>query len=152
MSSKKFRVTAGVLIAFNILGTILTWAVHLTKPGTSAASAIGGGTQFTGPLVLVAVALIALLMAGSGRRWLAVTGTVLVTLFAAGFTVGEVSELFQHNVGISAAKWDVVLAGAVVGAILGICSAVLGVRALLARRAARRADPAPVAPAPQVLR
>ena len=152
MSSKKFRVTAGVLIAFNILGTILTWAVHLTKPGTSAASAIGGGTQFTGPLVLVAVVLVALLMAGSGRRWLAVTGTVLVTLFAAGFTVGEVSELFQHNVGISAAKWDVVLAGAVVGAILSISSAVLGVRALLARRAARRADPAPVAPAPQVLR
>jgi len=63
------------------------------------------------------VALVALLMA-VGRRWLAVTGTVLVTLFAAGFTVGEVSELFQHNVGMSAAKWDVVLAGAVIGVIL----------------------------------
>jgi len=146
MSSKKFRVTAGVLIAFNILGTILTWVFHLTKPGTSAASAIGSGTQFTGPLGLVAVALIALLLAGSARRWIAVTGTVLVTLFGVGFTVGE---LFQHNVGMSAAKWDIVLAGAVIGAILGICSAVLGVRALLARRAASRADRAPAA---QVLR
>ena len=149
MNSKKFRVTAGVLIGFNILGTIVTWAAHLTKPGTSAASAIGGGTQFTGPLFLLAVAVVALLMAGSGRRWIAVTGTVLVTLFAAGFTVGEVSELFQHNVGMSAAKWDVVLAGAVVGAIIGVSSAVLGVRVLLARRATSRADQAPAA---QVLR
>jgi len=149
MNSKKFRITAGVLIGFNILGTIVTWAVHLTKPGTSAASAIGGGTQFTGPLFLVAVALVALLMAGSARRWIAVTGTVLVTLFAAGFTVGEVSELFQHNVGMSAAKWDAVLAGAVVGAILGISSAVLGARVLLARRAANRVGRTPTA---QVLR
>ena len=149
MNSKKFRVTAGVLIGFNILGTIVTWAVHLTKPGTSAASAIGGGTQFTGPLFLVAVALVALLMAGSARRWIAVTGTVLVTLFGAGFTVGEVSELFQHNVGMSAAKWDAVLAGAVVGAILGISSAVLGARVLLARRAANRVGRTPTA---QVLR
>ena len=145
MNSKKFRITAGVLIGFNILGTVVTWAAHLTKPGTSAAAAIGGGTQFTGPLFLLAVALIALLMAGAARRWVAVTGTVLVTLFAAGFTVGEVSELFQHNVGISAAKWDVVLAGAVIGAILGVSSAVLGVRLLLARRAASRADQVPAA-------
>jgi hypothetical protein len=94
MNSTTFRVTAGVLIGFNILGTIVTWAARLTKPGTRAASAIGGGTQFTGPLFLLAVALIALLMAGAARRWVAVTGTVLVTLFAAGFTVGEVSELF----------------------------------------------------------
>ena len=149
MSSKKFRIMAGVLIGFNILGTVVTWAAHLTKPGTSAAAAIGGGTQFTGPLFLLAVALIALLMAGAARRWVAVTGTVLVTLFSAGFTVGEVSELFQRNVGISAARWDVVLAGAVVGAILGVSSAVLGVRVLLARRAASRADQAPAA---QVLR
>jgi hypothetical protein len=149
MNSTTFRVTAGVLIGFNILGTIVTWAAHLTKPGTSAAAAIGGGTQFTGPLFLLAVALIALLMAGAARRWVAVTGTVLVTLFSAGFTVGEVSELFQRNVGISAARWDVVLAGAVVGAILGVSSAVLGVRVLLARRAASRADQAPAA---QVLR
>ena len=82
-------------------------------------------------------------------HWLAVTGTVLVTLFAAGFTVGEVSELFQHNVGMSAARWDVVLAGAVVGAILGISSAVLGARVLLARRAANRVGRTPTA---QVLR
>jgi hypothetical protein len=95
------------------------------------------------------VALVALLMAGSARRWIAVTGTVLVTLFGAGFTVGEVSELFQHNVGMSAAKWDAVLAGAVVGAILGISSAVLGARVLLARRAANRVGRTPTA---QVLR
>ena len=145
MNNTTFRVTAGVLIGFNVLGTIVTWAAHLTKPGTSAASAIGGGTQFTGPLFLLAVALVALLMAGAARRWIAVTGTVLVTLFAAGFTVGEVSELFQHNVGMSAARWDVVLAGAVIGAILGVGSAVLGVRVLLTRHADR-------APAAQVLR
>jgi hypothetical protein len=149
MNSKKFRITAGVLIGFNILGTIVTWAAHLTKPGTSAAAAIGGGTQFTGPLFLLAVAIVALLMAGAARRWVAVTGTVLVTLFSAGFTVGELSELFQHNVGISPARWDVVLAGAVIGAILGVSSAVLGARVLLARRAASGADQAPAA---QVLR
>jgi hypothetical protein len=95
------------------------------------------------------VFLVALLMAGSARRWMAVTGTVLVTLLSVGFTVGEISELFQHNVGVSAAKWDVVLAGAVIGAVLGTCSAILGVRALLALRAASRADRAPAA---QVLR
>jgi hypothetical protein len=76
----------------------------------------------------------------AARRWIAVTGTVLVTLFGLGFAVGEISELFQRNVGMSAAGWDVVLAGAVVGAVLGICSAVLGVRAPLVHRAANRAD------------
>jgi len=152
MISKKFRVTAGVLIGFNILGTIATWAVHLSKPGTSPASAIASGTQFTGPLLLVAVALIALLMAGSARRRIATTGIILVTLFGAGFAIGEVSELFQHNVGMSAAKWDVVLACAVAGAILGISTAILGVMALLARRAANRATSTPAPPATQVLR
>jgi hypothetical protein len=139
MNSKKFRVTAGVLIGFNILGTIVTWAAHLTKPGTSAAAAIGGGTQFTGPLFLLAVAIVALLMAGAARRWVAVTGTVLVTLFSAGFTVGELSELFQHNVGISAARWDVVLIGSAVGAVIGLTCATLAVLALAAERRASRA-------------
>ncbi len=151
MISKKFRVTAGVLIGFNILGTIATWVVHLSKPGTSSASAIASGTQFTGPLFLVAVALIALLMAGSARRRIATTGTILVALFGAGFAIGEVSELFQHNVGVSAAKWDAVLACAVVGAILGISTAILGVMALLARRAANRATSSPAPPATQLL-
>jgi hypothetical protein len=50
---------------------------------------------------------------------------------------------------MSAAKWDAVLAGAVVGAILGISSAVLGARVLLARRAANRVGRTPTA---QVLR
>ena len=128
-------------------------ACHRELSGEAASPPpLGGGTQFTGPLFLVAVALIALLMAGTARRWIAVTGTVLVTLFGVGFTIGELSELFQHNVGMSAAKWDVVLAGAVVGAILGICSAVLGVRVLLARRAANRANRTDQAPAAQVLR
>jgi hypothetical protein len=125
MNINHFRVIAGTLIGYNILGTVLTWAAHLQKPGVGAANAIGGGTQFTGPLVLVVVAA-ALALTFSARRRAAGIGVFLVSLFGAGFAVGEISELFQHNVGISAGRWDVVLAGSVIGAAIGITCAVLG--------------------------
>jgi len=133
-NSNRFRIAASTLIGYNILGTILTWAAGLQKPGTGAANAIGGGTQFTGPLILVAVAVLALAATFSARRWLALTGVFLLGLFGAGYALGEVSELFQHNVGISAGRWDVVLAGSVIGAVLGIATAVLAVAGLLAAR------------------
>ena len=138
MTINRFRAAAGVLIAFNILGTILTWTAHLQKPGISAANAIGAGTQFTGPLALVALGIIALVLTYSTRRWLARTGIVLLALYGAGFAIGEISELFQHNIGISAGRWDVVIAASIIGAIIGITEAFLAVRALLTSRQADR--------------
>jgi hypothetical protein len=146
MNINHFRVIAGTLIAYNILGTVLTWAAHLQKPGVGAANAIGAGTQFTGPLVLVVVAAAALALTFSARRRAAGIGVFLVSLFGAGFAVGEISELFQHNVGISAGRWDVVLAGSVIGAAIGITCAVLGAAMVVAqRRISRRVGSASAA-------
>ena len=138
MTANRFRAAAWVLISFNILGTILTWAAHLQKPGTGAANAIAAGTQVTGPLLLVAVAIVAVVVTFSTRRWLARTGIVLLALFGAGFAFGEITELFQHNIGISAGRWDVVIAASVIGAIIGITVAFLAVKALLTSRQADR--------------
>jgi hypothetical protein len=139
----RFRITAGTLIGYNILGTLLTWAAGLQKPGTGAANAITGGTQFTGPLVLVAVAVVALAVTFSARRRVALAGVFLLGLYGAGFAFGEITELFQHNCGISAGRWDVVLAGSVIGAAIGITTAVLAVAGL---RSARRQAGRPVPP------
>ena len=138
MTANRFRAAAWALIGFNILGTILTWAAHLQKPGTGAANAIAGGTLFTGPLLLAAVAIVALVLTFSARRWLASIGICLLALFGAGFAFGEITELFQHNVGISAGRWDVVIAASVIGAIIGITVAVLGVQTLVRMRRADR--------------
>jgi hypothetical protein len=138
MTANRFRITSWALIGFNILGTILTWAAHLQKPKIGTANAIAAGTQFTGPLLLVALAIVALGLTFSARRWLAGIGISLLALYGAGFAIGEISELFQHNVGISAGRWDVVIIGSVVGAILGITEAVLAGQTLARMRRAGR--------------
>jgi hypothetical protein len=138
MTANRFRAAAWALIGFNILGTILTWAAHLQKPGTGAANAIAAGTLFTGPLLLVALAIVALALTFSARRWLAGIGISLLALYGVGFAFGEITELFQHNVGISAGRWDVVIAGSVIGAVIGITEAVLAVRTLVRMRRADR--------------
>jgi len=140
-NSNRFRIAAGTLIGYNILGTLLTWAAHLQKPGTGAANAVTGGTQFTGPLIIVAIAVVALAVTFSDRRRVALTGVFLLALFGVGFAFGEVTELFEHNVGISAGRWDVVLAGSVIGAVIGIATAALAVAGLAARRRAARPVP-----------
>ena len=145
MTDNRFRFAAGTLIGYNILGTILTWAAGLQKPGTGPANAIGAGTQFTGPLILVAIAIIALALTFSARHRLARTGVFLLALFGAGFSIGEISELFQHNVGIDSGRWDIVLAGAVIGIVIGVPTAILGAATLLAGRR-RAARPAPLSP------
>jgi hypothetical protein len=145
MTINRFRVAAGVLIGFNVIGTILTWAAGLQKAGTGLANAIGGGTQFTGPLVLVVIAVVAMAATYSARRRLAFVGVLLLALYGAGFSVGEISELFQHNVGISPGRWDVILAGAVIGIVIGIPTAILGAATLLAGRR-RPARSAPLSP------
>jgi hypothetical protein len=138
MTTNRFRAAAWALLGFNILGTILTWTAHLQKPGTAAVHAIASGTAFTGPLLLVAVGIIAMVLTFSARRWPAVVGISLLALYGAGFASGEVTELFQHNVGISADRWDVVTTGSVIGAIIGITEAVLAAQALVRMRPADR--------------
>lgn len=142
MTINRFRIAAAVLIGFNVVGTILTWLAHLQKPGTGVANAIGGGTQFTGPLVIVAIASLSLVATASPRRWPMRFGAVLIGLWGAGFTIGEISELFQTNVGISAARWDFVLAASVLGGVIGSTTAVLAVRSM--RRPAQGRRPAAV--------
>jgi hypothetical protein len=84
------------------------------------------------------VAIVAVAVTYSARRWLARTGIVLLALFGAGFAFGEITELFQHNIGISAGRWDVVIAASVIGAIIGITEAFLAVKTLLTSRQADR--------------
>jgi hypothetical protein len=134
MTINRFRTAAVTVIGFNILGTILTWIAHLQKPGIGAANAVAAGTQFTGPLIFAALGAVALALTLSARRILARIGVVLLAIYGAGFAIGEISELFQHNVGISPARWDVVLAGAVIGAVIGLTCATLAVLALAAQR------------------
>jgi hypothetical protein len=143
MTINRFRIAAATLIGFNILGTILTWVAHLQKPGIGTANAIAAGTQFTGPLILAALGAIALALTFSAHRILVRIGVVLLAIYGAGFAIGEISELFQHNVGISPARWDVVLAGSVIGAVIGLTCATLAVLALAAQRRAKRAAERP---------
>jgi cell division protein FtsX len=85
-----------------------------------------------------------LVLTFSARRWLAVVGISLLAHYGVGFAFGELTELFQHNVGISACRWDVVIAGSVIGAIIGIAEAVLGVQTLVRMRRADRPVATPV--------
>jgi hypothetical protein len=134
MTANRFRTAAWSLIGFNILGTILTWAAHLQKPGTGDANAIAAGTKFTGPLLLVALAIVAVALTFSARRWLAGIGILLLGLYGAGFAIGEISTLFEHNIGISADRWDVVIIGSVIGAVIGVTEAVLAMQTLVRMR------------------
>jgi hypothetical protein len=138
MTTNRFRTAAWALIGFNILGTILTWAAGLQAPGTGAANAITAGTKFTGPLLLVALAIVALVLTFSARRRLAGTAISLLALYGAGFAFGEITTLFEHNIGISTGRWDVVIAASVIGAIIGITEAVLAVQTLVKMRRADR--------------
>jgi hypothetical protein len=144
MTTNRFRTAAWALIGFNILGTILTWVAHLQKPNTGAANAIAAGTKFTGPLLFVALGIIAIALTFSARRWLAGIGISLLGLYGVGFAYGEIYTVFEHNVGISTGRWDVVIIGSVVGAIIGITVAVLAAQTLFRMR---RADRPVVTPA-----
>lgn len=136
MTFQRFRVAVIALVIFNLAGTLVTWVAHLSKPGTSTSHAWLAGTEFTGPLLFIAiwVASTALLWAGDRA---ATAGTWLMTLFAALFSVGEISELLKSNVGVSSGKWDAISALAVVGLAIGLLAATLGVVTIVrARRVA----------------
>lgn len=143
MTANRFRTAAWILIGFNILGTILTWTAHLQKPGTHAAHAMANGTEFTSPLFLVAIGIVAVFLTFSARRWLVGTGLSLLALYGAGFGIGEIVELFKHNVGISAGRWDAVIVGSAIGAIIGFTEAFLVVRTLVSMRRSGRAVTSP---------
>ena len=65
-------------------------------------------------------------------------GIVVIGIWGASFALGDLTQLFQHNDGISSGRWDVVLAGAVVGMVLGIITVTCAVRLLVAQRRERR--------------
>jgi hypothetical protein len=138
MTMKQFRLAAVALIAFNILGSVATWLAGLQNSKVGVAYALGGGTQFTGPLVLLFLACCALALTYTHGRRLQRIGVVVVGIWGASFALGDLTQLFQKNDGISQGRWDVVLAGAVVGIVLGVATAGCAVRLLLAQRRERR--------------
>ncbi|HVA08160.1 MAG TPA: hypothetical protein VNG12_15590, partial [Acidimicrobiales bacterium] len=114
MTLTNFRIAAWTLIVFNVVGTVATWTAHLDTPGTGNAHAIANGTNFTGPVVFVAVwiAVVLLTMVRGFARTIAI---ILMTLFALGFGFGEVTEFFQSNHGLGSGRWNIVLAASGVG-------------------------------------
>jgi hypothetical protein len=140
MILNRFRIAAAALIGFNVLGTIVSWLAHLQKPTIGDAHAFASGTQFTGPILLMIIGMGAYALTFSSRRWIASTGIGLLGLWGAGFAVGEVGELFSHNVGISSGRWDVVLVGALLGALIGIRTAILAGAQLAAQRGRYRLE------------
>jgi hypothetical protein len=135
MTLPRFRIVAILFVGFNLVGTVLTWIAHLQKPGTSLTNAIGSGTEFTGPIVLIAIGCLSLGLTFASRRFAVVVGIALLGLWGLGFAVGESSELFKHNVGVSPDRWNVILAGSIIGLVLGLSCAV---SSLLTLRRSRR--------------
>ena len=134
MTINRFRTAALTLIGFNLIGTFLTWGFHLQKAHTGWTHAIGQGTWFTAPLMLIVIGSVALAMTYSGRKRLGVVGVFLLGLWGFGFAFGELTEFFQKRVGVSVAKWDVVLVGSSVGLLVGVATAVTAVLLLVSRR------------------
>ena len=129
----RFRTAAITLIVFNVVGTLATWTLHLQKAGTSTLHAMAQGTEFTGPTVFIALWCLTVAMTYRAGR-IGSVGTVLTTLFALLFTIGESTELAKSNVGISAAKWDAVMIATVLGVALGAATVATGAAAVIARR------------------
>jgi len=129
----RFRVAAVALIAFNLIGTLITWAAHLSKPGTGAGHAILQGTEFTGPLAFIALWVACAFMLWANDR-VATVGTWLLTVFALGFSVGETSELMKSNVGVSSAKWSTIIVLDVIGLALALTVVALGVLTIIHTR------------------
>jgi hypothetical protein len=132
MTLTRFRDATIALIGFNLVGTVAAWTFHLTKPGTSAAHAVLAGTEFTAPLLFVAIWVVfAVLLSNASRA--ATVSLWLMTLFAVGFAFGDVTELFKDNIGVSAAKWHLILAADVLSLMFGLTVAALGVATIVNR-------------------
>lgn len=133
MALHRFRLAAAAWIAFNIVGTVVTWTAHLSKPGTATTHAILQGTEFTGPLVLIALWIAAVALTyRTGRA--AVVGVWLTTLFALVYAVGDVTELTKSNIGVSAGKWHAILALDALGLAVALCAVVFGIAAIAQTR------------------
>ena len=139
MNLGRFHVAAAALITFNVVGTVLTWTTHLSKPGTSNAHAVLNGTEFTGPLFFIAIWIAATLMTVAAGRT-AMIGTWVMTLFAAGYAFGDITELAKHNVGVTATKWHVIIALDVVGLAFALTAVVVGIMTIASSREAARAQ------------
>ena len=131
MALNRFRIAASILILFNAVGTVVSWAAHLSKPGTSDAHAIVAGTEFTGPIIIIAlwIGCVAMMLM-TGR--IATIGLWLMTVFAAVFDFGAITELFKKNIGVTTSKWHFIIGADVVSLAVGLAVAVLGI-AVIAR-------------------
>ena len=133
MTLKHFRIAAAALIVFNVVGTAVTWTEHLVKPGTGDAHAIFNGTEFTGPLIFIALwTLFVVMTLNEGRVRFA--GAILMTLFALVYTIGNTTELFKSNVGLGSSKWHFVLAAAGLGLVISVPTVILGIGYLVKSR------------------
>jgi hypothetical protein len=135
MTLKNFRIAAATLIVFNVIGTVVTWTQHLVKPGTSNAHAILNGTEFTGPLLFIALWTVFVSMTLTASR-VRSAGAILMTLFALIYTIGNTAELFKRNVGLSSNKWHFVLAAAGFGLVISVTTVILGIGYLVKSRTA----------------
>jgi hypothetical protein len=133
MATDRFRTAAGVLIAFNLICTVVTWTAHLAKPGTATAHAILNGTEFTAPFVLIVpwiACFAAMFVAGRVAR----VGRSLMTVFATVYSIGDVTELAKNNIGVSTANWHTIITLDAIGLTLGVLTATLGVLSIAQAR------------------
>ena len=128
-----FRLGASVLIVFNLIGTVVTWTDHLVKPGTANGHAFIAGTEFTSP-VLFTVLWIVFVVMTLRKSAIGRVGAILMTVSALVFLIGESSELFKSNVGLSSGKWDFVLGASAVGIVLAVATVILGIGHLVRSR------------------
>jgi hypothetical protein len=135
MALNRFRIATATLILFNVVGTVVTSTTHLSKPGTSSAHAIMSGTEFTAPLIFIALWIVFVaMMSTKGRA--ATVGLWLMTMFAAVFAFGDVTELFKKNIGVSSNRWHLILASDVVSLAIGLTVVVFGIAAITSSRRA----------------
>ena len=84
------------------------------------------GTEFTAPLIFLVLWVGFLVMMSNAGR-VATVGLWLMTLFAAVFSFGEVTEFFKKNIGVSAAKWHLILGLAGIWLAVGLAVTGLGI-------------------------
>jgi len=140
MTLNNFRAAASVLIAFCLVGTVVTWSAHLSAPGTARSDAILMGTEFTSPLAFTAAWIVFVLLTFTGgiTRKL---GVALMTLSALIYAFGDTTELFKSNVGVSDGKWTFIIVATGVGMAIALVTLMLGIGYFVGQRRLGRGSP-----------